>query len=74
MIMKYKVPKELRNKMNNKKTIYCKIKKVQELKMSERKIYLANMINYGFLSNMFMDYELEKLNMLDNIKIKLKLI
>ena len=74
MIMKYKVPKELRSKMNNKKTIYCKIKKVQELKMSERKIYLVNMINYGFLSNMFMDYELEKLNILDNIKIKLKLI
>jgi hypothetical protein len=72
--MKYKVPKELRSKMNNKKTIYCKIKKVQELKMSERKIYLVNMINYGFLSNMFMDYELEKLNMLDNIKIKFKLI
>ena len=67
MILKYKVPKHYLQNYENKKIIYCKIINTTEL--NTKKVYLVKMLNFYNISNLFGDYELEKLNLLDRIKL-----
>lgn len=69
MILKYKVPKHYLKNYENKKIIYCKIINTTEL--NTKKVYLVKMLNFYNISNLFGNYELEKLNLLDKIKLKL---
>lgn len=72
MILKYKVPKEYRKKVyDNKKIIYCEIEQSLKLKDCEQEVYKIKMLNYNNFSNIFSKNELQKLNILDKIKIKL---
>ena len=67
MLLKYKVPKHYLQNYENKKIIYCKIINTTEL--NTKKVYLVKMINFYNISNLFGNYELEKLNLLDRIKL-----
>ena len=67
MILKYKVPDYYLESYNNQKVIYCKIVKTTET--TNKKVYLVKMLNLYNISNIFGDYELEKLNLLDKIKL-----
>ena len=69
MILKYKVPENLRKKYGNKKIIYCKIEQEQKMKTCNRICYKAKMLNYKNLSNIFLNNDLEKLNILDRLKL-----
>ena len=67
MILKYKVPSYYLKNYDNKKVIYCKIVKTTEA--LDKKVYLVKMLNLYNISNIFGDYELENLNLLDRIKL-----
>lgn len=67
MILKYKVPKHYLKNYENKKYIYCEIKQTTEA--VNKKVYLVKMLNFYNIANVFGDYELEKLNLLDKIKL-----
>ena len=69
MILKFKVPENQRFRYNNKDIIYCEIKKELDLKMSNKKVYLVSMINYGNKTSIFTSSELKKLNLFDRLKL-----
>ena len=71
MILKYKVPKAERFRFDNKKTIYCKIEQMQKLyTLNEICIYKVKMLNLDNASNIFVNTDLKKLNLIDKIKVK----
>lgn len=72
MILKYKVPKNTRFRYKNKKIIYCIIKDEIFISMSKKKVYLVSMLNHGNKTSIFLDNELEKLNLFDKLKIHFK--
>lgn len=68
MILKYEVPKTERKIYNNKRIIYCKIK--QTLKLVEgMNAYNTEMINLNNRTNIFLNVNLKKLNLIDKIRI-----
>lgn len=67
MILKYKVPPPYLEMFNNKHTIYCKI--ISTTKALNKKVYLVKMINYMNLTNVFAECELQRLNLIDRIKL-----
>lgn len=69
MILKYKVPQKLRYRYGNKKIIYCKIEQEIKMKTCNRICYKVRMLNHKNLSNIFLDDDLEKLNILDRLKL-----
>ena len=69
MILKYKVPENQRFRYNDKKIIYCEIKKELDLKMSGKKVYLVSMLNYGNKTSIFTSKELKRLNLFDKFKL-----
>ena len=71
MILKYIVPKQYRKKVyDNKRVIYCEILQKIELKDCEQEVYKIRMLNYNNFSNIFSKDELQKLNILDRIKVR----
>ena len=67
MIVKYKPDKAYRHIYNNKKVIYCKI--IQATKVANTRCYKVKMLNHHNMTNLLMESELEKLNLLDKIKL-----
>lgn len=67
MILKYKVPPQYYTMFNNKNIIYCKV--LSTTKALNKKVYLVRMINYNDLTNVFVEKELKKLNLIDIIKL-----
>lgn len=67
MIMKYKPDIPYRHIYGDKKTIYCKVLEVKDI--SNLKCYKVKMINHHNMSNILIETELEKLNILDKIKL-----
>lgn len=67
MILKYKPDKTYRRVYEGKKTIYCKVLEVKDI--SNLKCYKVKMINYHNMSNILIETELEKLNIIDKIKL-----
>lgn len=67
MILKYKPDKIYRHVYEDKKTIYCKVLEVKDI--SNLKCYKVKMINHHNMSNILIETELEKLNIIDRIKL-----
>lgn len=67
MILKYKPDKIYRHIYGNKKIIYCRV--IETRVISNLKCYKVIMINYHNMSNILMETELEKLNIIDKIKL-----
>lgn len=67
MILKYKVPKPYGNVFEDKKVIYCKVQK--SIVADNKKVYLVRMINFRNMSNVFAENELQRLNIIDRIKL-----
>ena len=70
MILKYKVPKEIKKVYDNKKIVYCEILQTIKLKGCDEEVYKVKMINYNNFSNIFSKNELQKLNVLDKIILR----
>lgn len=70
MVLKYNVPSRFRNIYNNQKTIYCEIQQSEELKADDYLVmYKVKMLNCNGFSNIFLNRDLKKLNIIDKIKL-----
>lgn len=70
MILKYKVPKHER-KWFKKRVIYCKILQTEELKDTYKKAHLIRMLNFHNNTSIFLNTDLEELNIIDKLKLKI---
>lgn len=69
MILKYIVPKKERFRYHNKKIIYCEVEQEQKMVTCNKICYKVRMLNHYNLSNIFLNSDLKKLNILDKLKL-----
>ena len=67
MILKYKVPKQYLPMFQDKKVIYCKV--LKKIDTDNKKVYLVRMLNHRKRTNVFAENELQRLNIIDRIKL-----
>lgn len=70
MILKYKVPKHER-KWFGKRVIYCKILQTEKLKNIDKKAHLVRMLNFKGITSIYLNTDLEELNIIDKLKLKI---
>ena len=69
MIVKYKVPEDEKKRYDNKKILYCKVLQEQPMFYSDLICYLVKILNIKDRSALFLSKEMQKLNLLDRIKL-----
>lgn len=67
MLYKYIVPEHYKKMFSNKKIIYCEV--INTVEDIQPKVHLVKMINFMNASNIFSEKDLQKLNILDKVKI-----